>query len=69
VQNILEIVLHYNKTIEASDTFDQLCYKYTVSRKTRIWPVRVFYVMLDQAAANSSVLYTLNADNRVMTIK
>jgi len=35
VENKPEIVLHHNKTIEASDTFDQLCHEYTVSRATR----------------------------------
>jgi len=52
VENKPEIVLHYNKTIGASDTFDQLCHEYTV---------------LDQAAVNSFVLYTLNANNQVIT--
>jgi len=67
VENKPEIVLHYNKTMGASDTFDQLCDKYTVSRKTHRWSVRVFYGMLDQAAVNSFVLYTLNVKNPVIT--
>jgi len=67
VENKPEVVLHYNKTIGASDTFDQLCHEYTVSRKTRTWPVRIFHGMLDQAAVNSFVLYTLNANNQIIT--
>jgi len=35
VENKPEIILHYNKTMEASDTFDQLCHDYTVSRVTQ----------------------------------
>jgi len=66
-ENKPEIVLHYNETIGASDTFDQLCDEYTVSRKTHRWSVRIFYSMLDQAAVNSFVLYTLNANNPVIT--
>jgi len=65
VENKPEIVLHYDKTIRASDIFDQLCYKYTVNRRTHTWPVRVFYGMLDQAAVNSFMLYKLNAVNQV----
>jgi len=67
VENKPEIVLHYNKTMDASDIFDQLCDEYTVSRKTHRWSVRIFYGMLDQAAVNSFVLYTLNANNQVIT--
>jgi len=67
VKNKPEIVLHYNKTIEASDIFYQLCDEYTVSRVTSRWSVRVFYGMLDQAAVNSFVLYKLNANNQIIT--
>jgi len=67
VENKPEIVLHYNKAIGASDTFDQLCQEYTVTQKTPKWWVRIFYGMLDQAAVNSFVLYTLNANNQVIT--
>jgi len=67
IENKPEIVLYYNKTKEASNIFEQLCHEYTVSRKTHRWPIRIFYGMMDQAAVNSFVLYTLNADNQVMT--
>jgi len=67
VDNKPEIVLHYNKIMGASDTFDQLCHQYTVTRGTGSWPLRIFYGMLDQAAVNSYVLYTLNANNRLIT--
>jgi len=67
VENKPEIVLHYNKTMGACDTFDQLCHEYIVSRKTSRWSVRIFYGMLDQAAVNSFVLYTLNANNQIIT--
>jgi len=50
----------------ASDTFDQLCHEHTVSRTSKKWPVRIFYGMLDQATVNF-VLYTLNANNQVIT--
>jgi len=66
-ENKPEIVLHYNETIGASDIFDQLCDEYTVSRRTPRWSVRIFYGMLDQAAANGFVLYTLNANNQIIT--
>jgi len=66
-QNKSEIVEHYNKTKGAANTFYRLCHEYTVNREAHSWSLRIFYAMLDQAAVNSFVLYTLNADNQVIT--
>lgn len=55
-----EMILFYNATKGGVDTFDQLCHSKTVSRKTRRWPLRVFYGMLDAAGVNSFVIYCLN---------
>jgi len=66
VENKSEILSYYNKTKGASNKFVQLCHEYTVTRKHNL-SIRMFNHMLDQAAVNSFVLYTLNADNQVMT--
>lgn len=55
-----DIVNFYNKTKGGVDTFDQLCHTYTTSRKTRRWPLRVFYGILDQCAVNSLIVFTTN---------
>ena len=55
-----EIINFYNSTKGGVDTFDQLVHTYTVARKTRRWPLRFFYGILDQAGINSMILY-LNA--------
>lgn len=52
-----EIILFYNSTKGGVDTFDKMAHGYTVVRKTRRWPLRYFYGMLDQAGINSMVLY------------
>lgn len=50
------VILHYNGTKGGTDTFDQLCHAYTVTKRTNRWPVRYFYGILDQAAVNARVL-------------
>jgi len=65
VENKLEIALYYNKTKKANDKFNHLCHEYTIYRKTNKLAVRIFYGMLDRTAANSFVLFTLNADNQL----
>jgi len=39
-----EIVMHYNKTKEGTDTFDQLAKMYTTARISNRWTMRLFYV-------------------------
>ncbi|XP_046628277.1 uncharacterized protein LOC124309075 [Neodiprion virginianus] len=51
-----QIILHYNKTKEQTDCFEQLCHAYTVTKRTNRWPVRIFYGILDQAMVNSRIL-------------
>lgn len=53
-------VLFYNSTKGGTDTFDQLCHAYTVSRKTNRWPQRVFYGILDQSIVNSRIMWKLS---------
>ena len=55
-----EVVLLYNSTKGGVDTYDQLCHSKTVARKTRRWPLRVFYGMLDGAGINGYVIYSAN---------
>jgi hypothetical protein len=52
-----EIIHFYNETKGAVDTFDQMAHNSTVARKTKRWPLRYFYGMLDQCGINSMVLY------------
>lgn len=58
-----EIILFYNQTKGGVDTFDQLCHLTTVARKTRRWPLRFFYAMLDAGGINSYVISKCNSKN------
>lgn len=51
-----EIISFYNQTKGGVDTFDQLCHKYSVSRKTRRWSLCVFYGILNIVGINSMIL-------------
>jgi len=66
VEKKSEIISYYNKTKGASNKFLQLCHEYAVGRKLNL-SIRMFNHMLEQAVVNSFVLYTLNANNQVIT--
>lgn len=47
--------MYHNKMKGGTDTFDQLCHKYTTCRMTRRWSIRFFSGMLDQGGINDIV--------------
>lgn len=55
-----EIIECYNMTKGAVDTFDQMCGHMNTSRKTKRWPLCIFYGMLNIAGINAYVLYCYN---------
>lgn len=56
-----EIIAFYNKTKCGVDVFDQLSKKYSTSRKTRRWPLCIFYTLLNTVGVNSWILYTMSS--------
>nr|XP_022910280.1 uncharacterized protein LOC111421369 [Onthophagus taurus] len=52
-----EIIAFYNETKGGVDTLDKKYANYSTSRRTRRWPMAVFYAVLDIASVNSFVLY------------
>lgn len=55
-----EIIVHYNQTKGGVDTFDQMCSSMCCNRKTRRWPMVIFYDMINIACINSYIIYTTN---------
>lgn len=52
------VIIHdYNATKGGVDTVDQLCGNYSVSRRTRRWPLCLFFQLINIAGVNSQVLY------------
>ncbi|KAL1446576.1 hypothetical protein WDU94_007625 [Cyamophila willieti] len=55
-----EIIMVYNETKGAVDTFDQMCQNTNFGRKTRRWPMAFFYNILNIVAINAFVIYSHN---------
>lgn len=51
------MIVDYNKTKAGVDTMDQMARTYTTKRKTRRWPMVVFYNLLDISAINAYVIW------------
>lgn len=55
-----QIILTYNQTKGGVDSFDQMCQSMNCGRKTRRWPLCIFYNMLNIACINAYVIYVHN---------
>nr|CAI5836574.1 unnamed protein product [Callosobruchus analis] len=52
--------LFYNATKGGVDVFHQLCHSKSAARRSKRWPLRVFYGMLDGGVVNAYVIYEAN---------
>ena len=52
-----EIINFYNSTKGGVDSMDEKCAKYTCSRRTRRWPMAIFYKIVDICSTNSYIMY------------
>ena len=62
-RNKPHIVTFYNGTKGGVDTADELCETYSVTRKSRRWPLTIFFSMLNIAGINAQIIYKANTDN------
>lgn len=53
------MVLDYNSTKGAVDSFDQMVKGYTCARGTRRWPMRLFFFIVDASCLNAYVLWSM----------
>lgn len=51
------MILDYNSTKGGVDTMDQMVRNYTTKRKTRRWPMALFYNMIDVSALNAYIIW------------
>lgn len=51
------MILDYNATKAGVDTMDQMVRNYTTKRKTRRWPMALFYNMVDVSALNAFIIW------------
>lgn len=62
-----EIICYYNSTKCGVDLLDMKCAVFTSSRKTRRWPLAIFYRMLNIGSVNSFIMYLSFKDTPDMT--
>lgn len=55
-----EILTFYNMSKGGVDTADKLCSTYNVGRRTRRWPLAIFFHIINVCALNSLIIYNLN---------
>lgn len=61
-----EIISFYNATKSGIDTLDMKCSNYSANRKTRRWPLAVFYHMIAMACSNAHILHSMYSGNEKM---
>lgn len=60
-----EIILYYNHTKGGVDTNDQMCSNYNVGRRTKRWPMVIFYHLINVAGINACVIYRHKIDQKM----
>ena len=59
--------MFYNATKGGVDTFDWMCSQQSCSRKTRRWPLCVFYGMVNIAVNNSYIIASHRPENKKLS--
>lgn len=60
------IIMDYNQTKGGVDALDEKCHNYSTGRRTRRWPMAIFYALLDIAGVNAYVLFNGNSQTHEM---
>lgn len=58
-----EIIHFYNKTKGGVDTNDQMCANYNVGRRTKRWPMVIFFHIVNVSGINSCIIYKSKIDS------
>lgn len=57
------MILDYNSTKGGVDGLDEKCAKFSCSRRTRRWPMAIFFRLFDISTVNAFILYSSYKDN------
>jgi len=52
-----EMISFYNSTKSGIDTLDMKCSNYSANRRTRRWPLAIFYYLISVSCSNAYVMY------------
>lgn len=56
------IITYYNSTKGGVDTNDHLCGTYNVGRRTKQWPLAIFFHLINVSAINALIVHRANTD-------
>ncbi|UYV66363.1 hypothetical protein LAZ67_4001469, partial [Cordylochernes scorpioides] len=59
-----DIIMDYNLTKGGVDTIDQMVSNFFTSRRSRRWPLALFYALLDITALNSYIIFNYQIDKK-----
>ncbi|UYV70487.1 hypothetical protein LAZ67_7003294 [Cordylochernes scorpioides] len=59
-----DIIMDYNLTKGGVDTIDQMVSNFSTSRRSRRWPLALFYALLDITALNSYIIFNYQIDKK-----
>lgn len=62
-----EIICYYNRTKAGVDLLDMKCAVFSSSRRTRRWPLAIFYRILNIASVNTFIAYMSYKETPMMT--
>lgn len=62
-----EIISFYNATKAGVDALDEKCTKYNCTRRSRRWPLTIFYTLLNISLVNGYVLFSSFPGNPAMS--
>ena len=63
----LEVISFYNTNKGRVGTLDMRCSKYSANRKTRRWPLAIFYYIVGMVGSNAYTLYGMYSKSEQMT--
>lgn len=63
-----KIIAYYNEN-KGVDSLDEKCSKSTSSRRTRRWPLPIFFRLLDISVINSYIIYNCYKNNQTIKEK
>lgn len=63
----IDIISYYNRTKGGVDKLDEKCSVYCSGRRTRRWPMAIFYRLLDISSVNSFISYNSFKNNTILS--
>jgi len=60
-----DVITFYNMTKCGVDVVDENCALYNVARRSRRWPLTIFYALMNIGGVNGHIIYELNNNTKI----